>query len=320
VAVPKPEDGLHARRLPSPHLPEGLAHWAATEPAPLAALAEVPAPGSAAAAAAEGEPPRGRDLLRVGIPRLMGKLLTARSVREREQHVWAALHDAGFDWCEYGTLENTAEGLQPRSFVGTYANAAWVQRCFGARHHEVDPRLVEAAGSGLPLVWDLAVLRARAAGGPARLQQMVDDLQASGIGSGVLISLSVPSSPGLRVVVSLASATAGSGWIVDALLGKALTFALSMHEFHARYTRLPAAPTPGDAPLGEAARAPLTAVQQEILQGLEQGLSDKEIALRLAISTYAVDYHMRQLRRQFGVRNRVQLAGMGSHKSPSEPG
>jgi DNA-binding CsgD family transcriptional regulator len=51
-------------------------------------------------------------------------------------------------------------------------------------------------------------------------------------------------------------------------------------------------------------------VQQEILRAVERGLSDKEIAARLGISTYAVDYHMRQLRRQFGARNRVQLAGL----------
>ena len=53
--------------------------------------------------------------------------------------------------------------------------------------------------------------------------------------------------------------------------------------------------------------APLSAVQQEILRCLALGQSDKEIAYRLQLSAHTVDYHMRQLRKRFGVRNRVQL-------------
>jgi DNA-binding CsgD family transcriptional regulator len=303
----------HARRLPSPGAVPGAPHWAATEPVALAAPACGTGGEAGEADAGAADEPAG-DLLRVGMPRLMRKLLEARSAREREQHVGEALQACGFDWCDYGTLENTPQGLQPRSFVGTYANGTWVQRYFGARHYEVDPRLAEAAASGLPLVWDTDLLQARTAGAaePARLQRMVDDLHDSGIRSGVLFNVPGAAGPALRTVVALSSSTAGSEWIVDRILGQALTFALSMHEFHVRYTRLPAAPGGPAAADAEALRAPLTAVQQEVLRGLEHGLSDKEIAAQLGISTYAVDYHMRQLRKQFGVRNRVQLASAGA--------
>lgn len=296
----------HARRQPSPSAVPGAPHWAATGP-----VAPACGTGRGAKAAAADEP--AGNLLRAGMPCLMRKLLEARSAPEREQHVRQALQACGFDWCGYGTLESSPQGLQPRSFVATYANATWVQRYFGARHHEVDPRLAEAAASGLPLVWDTALLQARTAGAaePDRLQRMVDDLHDSGIRSGVLFNVPGAAGPGLRTVVALSSGTAGCEWIVDRVLGQALTFALSMHEFHVR-TRLPAAPRSPAAADAGALRAPLTAVQHEVLRGLEHGLSDKEIAAQLGISTYAVDYHMRQLRKQFGVRNRVQLAGAGA--------
>jgi DNA-binding CsgD family transcriptional regulator len=47
--------------------------------------------------------------------------------------------------------------------------------------------------------------------------------------------------------------------------------------------------------------------QQSILVQLLQGRSDKEIAYRLELSAHTVDYHMRQLRRRFAARNRVQI-------------
>ncbi|HEY0822127.1 MAG TPA: helix-turn-helix transcriptional regulator, partial [Rhizobacter sp.] len=51
----------------------------------------------------------------------------------------------------------------------------------------------------------------------------------------------------------------------------------------------------------------MSATQLHILEELQQGRSDKEIAYRLQLTMHAVDYHMRQLRRRFSARNRVQL-------------
>ena len=58
---------------------------------------------------------------------------------------------------------------------------------------------------------------------------------------------------------------------------------------------------------GCSAASLLPTTQQYILQHLLQGRSDKEIANRLDLSAHTVDYHMRQLRRRFAARNRVQL-------------
>jgi len=51
----------------------------------------------------------------------------------------------------------------------------------------------------------------------------------------------------------------------------------------------------------------LSPVQRDILQCLAGGLSNKEIARRLFLSSYNVDYHLKCLRKRFSVHNRVQL-------------
>jgi DNA-binding CsgD family transcriptional regulator len=66
------------------------------------------------------------------------------------------------------------------------------------------------------------------------------------------------------------------------------------------------------APAADAAPAaapvpPLSRTQRDVLRCLVRGMADKEISAHLQLSTHTVDYHLRQLRKRFGARNRVQL-------------
>ena len=45
----------------------------------------------------------------------------------------------------------------------------------------------------------------------------------------------------------------------------------------------------------------------EVLEQLRKGLSDKQIAYALGVKTYEINRVMRRLRKQYGVTNRVQL-------------
>lgn len=64
----------------------------------------------------------------------------------------------------------------------------------------------------------------------------------------------------------------------------------------------------GAAPAAAAAPAPtLSRTQQEVLRCLVRGMADREISEHLKLSPHTVDYHLRQLRKRFGARNRVQL-------------
>jgi DNA-binding CsgD family transcriptional regulator len=52
----------------------------------------------------------------------------------------------------------------------------------------------------------------------------------------------------------------------------------------------------------------LSDLQRRILNFTASGLSDRAIAQQLNMSRSNVDYHMRQIRKKYGVLNRVQLA------------
>jgi DNA-binding CsgD family transcriptional regulator len=194
--------------------------------------------------------------------------------------------------------------------LSTYANAGWLASYFRHDHRSIDPRQLEAPRSSLPLVWDVRDLEEGLAGhpAPARARQFIRDLEDSGIHSGVFLRIvSSAAPPGEHAVVSLQSGTRDRHWIGESLLGEVLTFGLSLHDFLSRHVQRPVPPAQG------ASGAGLPAMQQEVLRLVTHGLTDKQIADRLHVSAHTVDYHLRQLRLRFAVRNRVQLVHATEH-------
>jgi DNA-binding CsgD family transcriptional regulator len=278
--------------------------WAPTQPLPLGELVGTIAPGGHRLGR-DGELKLLREPARPGAARLIRKLLAAQSARECEHHVRTALQACGFDGYAYFTLEPDEAGLRPRELRDTFANRAWLRRYFAERYHEVDPRLAQVAGSRLPVPWSCSELEARwpqALEPDSRLQRMLADLRACGIGSGVMFNVAWPAGGAGRTVVSLTSARPDRQWINGSVLGRALAFGLNMHEFHAHHDHH-ARPHGGLAPEElEQLRARLTPLQQAVLAGFEQGMDDAQVAQWLGISTYAVDYHRRQLQWRFDTR------------------
>jgi DNA-binding CsgD family transcriptional regulator len=235
-------------------------------------------------------------------PALLEALLRAETSALREEIVrrWLAAH--GFGWLGCGRSLASGGRLLPVSFCTSYADPAWVRRYFDQGYFEVDPRLRAVLESSLPFIWTLETLAE--ADAPPLLQgrqcRFVEELRQAGAASGVMLAL--PAAPGLqRFFVSLASRTQGADWIDEDVVGRVLTLALCLQEVHMRY-----AETPRPARVAEAPG--LTSVQREILARVAHGLPDKQIASQLDMTLHNVDYHMRRLRRHFGVRNRVQLS------------
>ncbi|WP_389587290.1 helix-turn-helix transcriptional regulator [Streptomyces sp. NPDC058299] len=56
------------------------------------------------------------------------------------------------------------------------------------------------------------------------------------------------------------------------------------------------------------ALARLTPQQLRIARGVAQGLTNREVALSLSVSTRTVDYHLRNVFSALGVRSRMELA------------
>jgi len=256
------------------------------------------------------------DLVSLNVPHqgvvshLVRDLLAAGSPRQRERLVRDRLDEIGFEWMGYYSVRPSAGGNLHRSYLVTYSPSDWVKLYFDEHYDDIDPRLASSACSSLPLLWDLDSIDEIIAARPpsTKSRHFVKDLHDSGLCSG--ISFQVPrfgAAPGERSVVSFASSVASRRWMDDRVLGDALLFGLSLHDYMAQHVRLPEAETMVDDCVCGASPNSLPAMQQAVLSHVVRGLTDRQIAERLKVSAHAVDYHLRQLRQRFAVRNRVQL-------------
>lgn len=252
--------------------------------------------------------------LRGHIPRIVGDLLGAANAHERRSLLRGMLHAIGFEWLGYGTTASQPGRAVPLSFFTSYAHPDWVHRYFSRRHYELDTRHRELPSSSVPLIWETDDLTAAHAGPDpgGRHRRFLEDLGACGIRSGLMFRLASPTQPGEHTVISLMSGVANRRWITEGVAGRALMLGLCVHDYLSRHTRAPAASL--------APRSDMSATQLCILEHLRQGRSDKEIAYLLNLSSHAVDYHMRQLRRRFAVRNRVQLVNAATQAQMLESG
>jgi DNA-binding CsgD family transcriptional regulator len=214
----------------------------------------------------------------------------------------------GFDWLGYGRLGRRGDQLVPVSFCTTYANTLWARQYFAHSYAQVDPRLTEAFHSALPYFWSIDDLRLRPSDDTtdSKLPSFIEGLSEAGVRSGALLVLADASGSEVGHFVSFLSRAPQESALQDGRLGQLLTFALCLHEFYSRYCRQPLGV--GTASGGVS----LNPLQRNILDRVARGASDKQIAYELQLSSHAVDYHMRQLRRRFAARNRVQLTQAAS--------
>jgi DNA-binding CsgD family transcriptional regulator len=230
-------------------------------------------------------------------PALSAALCRAAGAAEREREVRAELRALGVRWLEFGKLQPVGETLQPRSLLRTYAPPGWAAEYCAQRLWEGDPRLRGASPAGAPFTWTVPEPRrpGRAAEPVARV---FEALAARGVGSGMTICLAA--APAHHVVaMHCLSVERDPGWATSEAMARALLLGVCLHEFISMQTLPDAIKEPASG---------MSAVQTRIAGCVLQGFSDKEVARSLALSQYAVDYHLRALRQRFNVRNRVQLA------------
>lgn len=233
-------------------------------------------------------------------PPLLRHLLEAGDDSTRRQLVREAVAALGFQ--SLGSCWVTLRHAWPEALPGekAWTDGDWVRQYLDEAFFEIDPRMHEATQTGVPCVWHVDELERRAPLGAtrARVARFVSALRLNRMNSGVLFAL-----PGHglheRHMVGLLSLSSGSHWINDRVLQQAWAVAFSVHQCQLHQ---------GATASSEDHRAGLTAVQQHILSRLVTGESDKAIAAGLGLSLHKVDYHMRLLRKRFGVRNRLQLS------------
>lgn len=227
-------------------------------------------------------------------------LIDARSAVERVRILDSALRVVGFSGLGYAALTLDARGRPQRAYLLRDYLPETLPRLLHACYLRHDERLVNACRSCQPLVWDVRSLvdAWRRDGADPAARRDFDEMRECGVGSGLTFGLPV-SHTAFRCVVTFVAASENRDWITASVVAQALSLGLSLHQRCAAYVR---------AIQRREATPELSPRHRNILRLVVEGLSDKEIALRLNTTVHNVDYHLRQLREKCGALNRNQLA------------
>ncbi|KVC34409.1 LuxR family transcriptional regulator [Burkholderia pseudomultivorans] len=235
-------------------------------------------------------------------------LAHAQSTAERNRIVSGLLHLTGFSTFAYFALEFAHERVESLYLHEAFTPATYRGDYVRHNHHDVDPRTLGARVCNMPIVWDLQQLRREhrqrddGCVTPASLDGFLQTMQDDGMCSGIMYSMAVPGTR-LHAFMSFTAPRRTREWITPATVEQALSIGLSVHKFASPQLI---------ATSRERAVNGLTPFEQELLLGIAEGASDKEIGRRLDTSAHNVDYHLRKLRKRFGVANRIQLTYLTS--------
>ena len=216
------------------------------------------------------------------------------------EQVYAEIRALGFEWMAYIRLSRIGDRFHIRDFIQTYAPRNWSRHYLEGEYAEADPRLRVACRQETPFVWDLSVLAEGMQAHPAsrRRSEFLMTADASCVRSGITFGIAAPNGID-HAVLDFCSPRASRSWIADSAVGQCYAAGLKWHSLLATAAS-PARPASPDVALSE--------IQRNALKLMINGLSSKEIGETLNTSVQNVDYHIRELRRKFGARNRVQLA------------
>lgn len=247
----------------------------------------------------------GRHTPRLGIA---AALAAAQNAAERSRMVSGLLHLIGFSTFAYFGLEIVRERVERLFLHEAFTPGTYRGEYVRERYHEVDPRTLAARSGRLPLIWDLQQLRAQPSdalqndSGQEGLDGFIRTMRDDGMRSGLMFAMSIPGTR-LHAFMSFTGQHRTRDWITPTTLEQALSIGMSVHSIASQQLMSAAR---------DRASNGLTQFERELLMGIAEGSSDKEIGRRLDTSAHNVDYHLRKLRKRFGVANRTELTYLTS--------
>jgi DNA-binding CsgD family transcriptional regulator len=243
--------------------------------------------------------PRAAEPRNSAAPRLLVQLAGAQCGEERQAIITSAARGLGFERLGYGRVRIIGKEIVHTSMCVPDDDRNWAQVYRERGYEAVDPRVRLTSGSTLPFHWSVANLRKSVNSTWCEATHAcLDALENTGLRSGIVFIMPGPQ-PGERSLIGLSSSADESQINNEGVMADALMLSFCLHEFCSHYLQWPS-----DA---EHAPTGLSAAQLQVLQGLGRGLSNRELAAELNLSEHGVDYHLRQLRRHFNARNRVEL-------------
>ncbi|MGN6233155.1 MAG: autoinducer binding domain-containing protein [Trinickia sp.] len=235
-------------------------------------------------------------------------LAAAQSACERSRMVNGMLHLIGFSTFAYFALEFARERVERLFLHEAFIPGTYRGDYVRERYHDVDPRTAAARQGRLPLVWDLQQLHARppslarSEAAQEGLDGFIKMMRDDGMRSGLMFAMSIPGTR-MHAFMSFTGQCRTRDWMTSTTLEQALAIGLSVHTVASQQLRTAAR---------ERTAEDLTQFERELLLGIAEGASDKEIGRRLDTSAHNVDYHLRKLRKRFGVANRTELTYLTS--------
>lgn len=230
------------------------------------------------------------------------ELGATRSRDERARLVRSVLHILGFQNLAYLTVGIDHRGAVDLAYVlRDYLSSNLIQRMLHTRFLERSVPLRAALTSHLPQRWELRTLMGghRSREFIEQDRRLLDEMRENGLCSGLVFGLPIADTSMRSIVIFASSREAAGDWFTDSILVQSLALGLSVHQRCAAYVR---------AAQRSEALGSLSAAHRRIVDLLVLGLSDKEIALRLDMTSFNVDYHLRQLKERYGALNRSHLA------------
>ena len=214
------------------------------------------------------------------------------SATEREAVAALGRYLAGIDIAHYAYLGFQGQGPnQPEPFrTGSYP-AAWIEEYMGDRLYAMDPVVLAATRSTVPVAWSGGCVSRDEA--PKSVREMFERASGFGIRSGYTIP--IRSSIGQLATMTFASPLDAAQF--DKLISRhKAELHLGAFHFHDAVERI----------IAPARGAHLTPREQTCLLFSSQGMSAKEIARALEISPRAVKFHQDNAREKLGAMNLKQ--------------
>lgn len=232
------------------------------------------------------------------LPPVLSLLIAAAERGEPlEPVVEAIVQSFGFDSFMYGTSFSPVPGQETISHVFTTLPRDWVKRYDERAYIEVDPRILFALSSSMPLVWDQASER----GKNAKTDAFLEDAAAHGVASGVCVG--IRSTCNGQVVVAFNSRRPAVDSVrrieIARNLGEMCLLGIYFHELFMRTVVEKGVPP-------RFQRAPLSAREKRCLTLSAHGYKTWQIATMLDISERTVEFHFAQTRTKLGVVNRQE--------------
>ncbi|ASL49008.1 Transcriptional activator protein LasR (plasmid) [Burkholderia sp. AD24] len=235
-------------------------------------------------------------------------LASAQNAAERSRMVTSLLNLTGFSTFAYFALDITRERVSRLFLHEAFVPAAYRGDYVREGHHEIDPRTLGARQCNVPMVWDLQDLRRRrdvverVGASREAFDGFLHTMREDGMCSGIMFAMAIPGTR-LHAFMSFTAPRFNRDWIMSTTVEQTLSIGLSVHKFASPQLIAAAREHSTDW---------LTSFECELLIGIAEGASDKEIGRRLDTSAHNVDYHLRKLRKRFGVANRIELTYLAS--------